>query len=113
MSSPVGSKAPSRCHRGLAVLTIWLAISLSFAGSFTQSYFTNMDKRFFDRISQTFASPGALRLAETRQQLLKHIAQAQKDELPALGFVNDLFNRVPQVTDATHWGAEDYWATPA
>ena len=116
MSSSVGSKAPSRfgCgYRGIAILTIWLAISLSSAENLTQSYFANMDKRFFDHISQTFASSGALHLAETRQRLLSHISQAQRDGLPVLSFVNDLFNRVPQVTDATHWGMEDYWATPA
>ena len=27
--------------------------------------------------------------------------------------VNSFFNRIPFLSDASHWGAEDYWATPA
>ncbi len=27
--------------------------------------------------------------------------------------VNRFFNRLPAVTDQTHWGVEDYWATPS
>lgn len=30
-----------------------------------------------------------------------------------LGAVNAFFNRLPFVTDLAHWGAEDYWASPA
>ncbi len=34
-------------------------------------------------------------------------------ELDALQTVNSFFNRIPFLSDATHWSAEDYWATPA
>ena len=34
-------------------------------------------------------------------------------ELTALQTVNSYFNRVPFLPDVTHWGVEDYWATPA
>lgn len=39
--------------------------------------------------------------------------QNQKlDELAKLDKVNRFFNQIPYMTDAEHWGAEDYWATP-
>lgn len=39
--------------------------------------------------------------------------QNQKlDELAKLDKVNRFFNQIPYMTDAEHWGTEDYWATP-
>lgn len=35
-----------------------------------------------------------------------------RSESEKLTLVNDFFNRIPFVSDAEHWGAEDYWATP-
>ncbi len=34
-------------------------------------------------------------------------------EADALQSVNSYFNRIPFLSDAAHWSAEDYWATPA
>ena len=34
-------------------------------------------------------------------------------ELESLQTVNAFFNRIPYLSDASHWGVEDYWATPA
>ena len=34
-------------------------------------------------------------------------------DLELLGSVNSFFNRLPFVSDLTHWGVEDYWASPA
>ena len=34
-------------------------------------------------------------------------------ELELLGSVNTFFNGVPYDSDLSHWGADDYWATPA
>ena len=116
MSYPVRSKKPSRFgtgQQGVAVLLLSLVISLSVAGNATQKYFANMDKQFFDHIANRFESSGSLRLGDTRQQLLDYARQLPKNETSTLRFVNDLFNRVPQVSDSAHWGVDDYWATPA
>jgi predicted transglutaminase-like cysteine proteinase len=37
----------------------------------------------------------------------------ENDTSALLGFVNDLLNRIPQVSDNSHWGVNDYWSTPA
>jgi predicted transglutaminase-like cysteine proteinase len=57
--------------------------------------------------------------AETRDRLeqWKQHANEQKAQRPAeqqlLVRVNDYINRVRFLDDAMHWGAADYWATPA
>lgn len=39
--------------------------------------------------------------------------QNQKlDEIAKLDKVNRFFNKIPYMTDAEHWGTDDYWATP-
>jgi len=39
--------------------------------------------------------------------------QSSGSELEALQAANSYFNRIPFLSDAEHWSAEDYWATPA
>lgn len=40
------------------------------------------------------------------------INNSGKSDLEKLKLVNDFFNRMEFVDDMTHWGREDYWATP-
>lgn len=37
---------------------------------------------------------------------------AHKSELQKVSAINDCFNKVTYLDDMTHWGVEDYWATP-
>jgi len=97
----------------IAVLLVSLMATLS-AASNIRSYFAGMDDPFFDRITQRFSSSGSSRLAGARQRLLDRIDKPTENDTTALlGFVNDLFNRTPQVSDVSHWGSNDYWSTPA
>jgi predicted transglutaminase-like cysteine proteinase len=41
------------------------------------------------------------------------LLEAPGNERDALQAVNSFFNRIPFLSDASHWGVEDYWATPA
>jgi predicted transglutaminase-like cysteine proteinase len=116
MSHPVVNSKLSRFYtaqQGVAILLLSLATSLSVAGNFTRNYFANMDKQFFGHIADRFEPSGSLRLGTMRQQLLDFGIQLKKSDASILSFVNDLLNRVPQVSDAAHWGVADYWATPA
>ena len=45
------------------------------------------------------------------EQLIAHAKG--RPELEKLALVNDFFNGLPFLSDAVHWGREDYWATPA
>lgn len=50
------------------------------------------------------------------QKGARHVASLvnlTSTEMDALKIVNLFFNRLPFVSDAMHWGTEDYWATPA
>ena len=44
---------------------------------------------------------------------IARLLQAASGDLEALHTVNAFFNRVPFLPDSTHWGVEDFWATPA
>jgi len=90
-----------------------MVISLAVAGNPAQNYFTHMDNFFFERIAKRFEPSGALRLVRMRRQLMDHIEHLTPGSSSNLGYVNDLFNHVPQVEDAQHWGVADYWASPA
>ena len=116
MPSPAGSKQSSRLlssTNGIAALLLWMVISLAVAGNPAQNYFTHMDNFFFERIAKRFEPSGALRLVRMRRQLMDHIEHLTPGSSSNLGYVNDLFNHVPQVEDAQHWGVADYWASPA
>jgi predicted transglutaminase-like cysteine proteinase len=114
MPPPAGKRKPVRfetASKGGAILFIALIASLATAGNLTKNYFTNMDKPFFDHISDRFKASGSARLNSTRQQLLAKVQAT--NETATLRDVNDLLNRVPQIEDAAHWGVPDYWASPA
>lgn len=96
-----------------AALILPFLISLSIAANFSQSYFADMDTQFIKRIAQRFQPSGAFHLTQTRQLLLDQINQSAVNDATALRFVNDLINRVPQVSDISQWAVDDYWATPA
>ena len=116
MSSPLGRKEFPEFKttlKGISVLLLLLIISLSVAGNLAQEYFTNMNKKYFDRIADRFGNSGATHLEQSRQQLLNRIKQMPVNDASLLSFVNDLINKVPQVEDSVHWGVNDYWATPA
>lgn len=53
---------------------------------------------------------GARQRLETWQRLLDSAKPLPESEKLAL--VNGFFNRIPFVSDAEHWGRQDYWATP-
>ncbi len=53
--------------------------------------------------------------SSARKRLLawQDIMRSQyNDDLAKLEKVNRFFNKIPFTSDITHWGVEDYWATP-
>lgn len=53
-------------------------------------------------------------LARQRLEAWQKVAWSSRErpEIEKLRQVNDFFNRIPFVSDAEHWGVNDYWATP-
>lgn len=59
-----------------------------------------------------FGQPAQARISSWQNFLGARRAEAERE--PALlASVNRYFNRVRFLSDASHWGVEDYWATPA
>lgn len=63
------------------------------------------------KLAQQFGPLAKVRLTGWRDILVnpknKKLAEREK-----LEFVNDFMNQMPFVDDLTHWGKDDYWATP-
>ncbi len=116
MTSRSFPTVPAQCVPALCVAAL-LAAALSWAPSWAQlrpglGYAASVTEGLVRSYSTRFG-------AETRDRLerWKQHANEQKAQRPAeqqlLVRVNDYVNRVRFVDDAAHWGAADYWATPA
>jgi len=90
----------------LAAALSWaqLRAGLGFAGSITEGLSRSYSARF--------GAEARDRLERWKQHANEQKAQSATEQ-QLLVRVNDTINRVRFVDDAAHWGAADYWATPA
>ena len=63
------------------------------------------------RLAQDFGPIAKQRLTGWRE-ILTNPKYKSMPELQKLELVNTFMNQTPFVSDAEHWGKEDYWATP-
>lgn len=97
--------AASCLAAGTAELGFTSQITQGLTAAYTRLFGAGVRERLaswvqFARVQKT--APRVLRLLESKGT-----------ELEALQTVNAFFNQIPYLPDATHWSAEDYWATPA
>ena len=64
------------------------------------------------KLAQQFGPTAKTRLTDGRSLVTTPKNKALQAEREKLEMVNDFMNRTPFVSDAQHWGKEDYWATP-
>jgi len=64
------------------------------------------------KLAQQFGPNAKTRLTDGRSLVTTAKNKALQQEREKLELVNDFMNRTPFVSDAQHWGKEDYWATP-
>jgi len=64
------------------------------------------------KLAQQFGPTAKSRLTDGRSLVTTAKNKALQVEREKLELVNDFMNRTPFVSDAQHWGKEDYWATP-
>ena len=64
------------------------------------------------KLAQQFGPTAKTRLSDGRSLVTTAKNKALQQEREKLELVNDFMNRTPFVSDAQHWGKEDYWATP-
>ena len=81
------------------VLALTLAIAMD----------NELESRVLAYAVKRFGQPADARLKPWFSLL--HDAAAL-NETEKLQRVNTFFNRIPNESDASHWGAEDYWSTP-
>ncbi|GAA5524813.1 hypothetical protein Maes01_01372 [Microbulbifer aestuariivivens] len=87
-----------------------VALGLLFASSALPQQMQLVSPRVLAQMNARFGPEAVVRLRDWQV----FVGQQTSADLPQqLQAVNRFLNRVPFVGDAAHWGAEDYWATPA
>lgn len=68
-----------------------------------------LEAELIRQVSAEYGTPAANAVARW-QRLMQE--QSKEDSLITLKAVNTFFNSIPNVSDADHWGRDNYWATP-
>jgi predicted transglutaminase-like cysteine proteinase len=96
----------------LGALFAAVVAAAAFAASADLGFSRSVSERLTQHYMRLFGPGAATRLAGWKDFVrAADVKSARQDEL--LRPVNGYFNRIPAFTDQAHWGAEDYWATPA
>ena len=97
---------------GAALLAVGVIGTLDAQPRVELGFTTAVSERLIEVYGKRFGAGAAERL-----QAWKHYARTRggspATERELLEEVNRVLNRIAFVDDAVHWGAEDYWATPA
>lgn len=91
------------------LLLAWLAMPVM---AMTLSYFTAVSASSLQAFAARFGVVAKQRIGGWRERLSVRERSAMSDQQRLL-LVNRLANQVPYVDDLTHWGQDEYWATPA
>lgn len=83
-------------------------ILLLTSGGFAVSEITFTEK-LFNFVKNTYSQDAEKRVRDWQSVLLKQKDKSTEEQLYA---VNRFFNEIEFVDDKTHWGKNDYWATP-
>lgn len=90
------------------VLSRWLAL-VGMAWLAASAMDTEQESRVLLLATKRFGHEAEARLKPWFN--LMHSA-AKLNDMEKLQRVNNFFNRIPNEDDSTHWGEQDYWATP-
>ncbi len=106
--------------RGLATVALvaagfvaGAAADLGFTSRATPGLIAAYARQFGASVRERVASWGDFSRSQRTSPRVARLLRSPGAEIEALQAVNSFFNRIPFLTDASHWGAEDYWATPA
>jgi len=103
--SPLGSSRT--LARPLTLFIIALILSSYVALATTD--LLDVSEQVLDRIERTYGTEARERVIRWRE-LVEHLKD--QPELTQVHAVNLFFNELNFVADTSHWGQEDYWATP-
>ncbi len=86
---------------------------LGFTSQVTPGLTAAYTRLFGVKVPERLGGWSALAKVEKAAPRIQRLLTPNSTDLDALQVVNAFFNRVAYVSDAVHWSAEDYWATPA
>jgi predicted transglutaminase-like cysteine proteinase len=87
--------------------------SLGFTTQVTPGLVASYTRLYGTTVRERLASWVEFARAQKNAPRVKRLRESPATEVEALQTVNSYFNRIPFVSDQSHWSAEDYWATPA
>ncbi len=93
----------SKIIKQLFFVWLILAVSITTAGN------GGFSPEFLDNIAKEFGYKAKQRIVDW-QELIEDSKGGS--EWQSIHAVNDFFNRVDFISDDSHWGRADYWATP-
>jgi len=103
-------------HWHVYLATFALCVGAALAATPELGFSRSVSKRLVDSFAARFGPDSRARIGGW-QDFVRTVAAERRevsgDELAFLSSVNTFFNRVPFLSDLSHWGTEDYWATPA
>lgn len=104
--------APYALACGIAGLAFAAPPDLGFAGRASPGMIAAYARQFGTVARERIASWAEFARAQKASPRVVRLLEPGGAEIAALQAVNSFFNRIPFLSDASHWGAEDYWATP-
>jgi predicted transglutaminase-like cysteine proteinase len=126
MPNPPTSLSPSRrpafrlpalVSFALACGVVGLAFAappdLGFAGRATPGLVATYARQFGTAVRERITAWAEFARVQKSAPSVVRLLEPGSAEISALQSVNSFFNRIPFLPDTSHWGAEDYWATPA
>lgn len=97
---------------GAALLAVGVIGTLDAQPRVELGFTTAVSERLIEVYGKRFGAGAAERL-QAWKQYARARGGSPATERELLEEVNRVLNRIAFVDDAVHWGAEDYWATPA
>ena len=110
-AAPMARRPVRPAHLLLLALGLGMALAATRELGFSRSASAALVERYAAR----FGPPARTRISGWQEFMRATAAERRPSagERELLASVNAFFNRLPFLTDLAHWGAEDYWATPA
>ncbi len=97
----------------IAGIAAGASAELGFTSQVRQSLVASYTRLFGSAVRERIASWVDFARSQKAAPRVVRLLDSAGAELEALQTVNTFFNRIPFLSDAVHWSAEDYWATPA
>ena len=120
MSDSIVSRTSARPIPGIAAALVAVAgivaaalPDLGYTSRATPGLVAAYSRQFGSEVRDRLAGWMDFARSQKASARVSRLLELPGGEREALQAVNSYFNRIPFLTDASHWGIEDYWATPA